>query len=82
MTDTTTTIRQFIIDNFLFGDDAGLEADTSFLEEGIIDSTGMLELINYLEEEFSIEIDDDEMIPENLDSINNITAFLKQKQAG
>ncbi|MDY6832474.1 MAG: acyl carrier protein [Thermodesulfobacteriota bacterium] len=82
MTDPTTTIRQFIIDNFLFGDDAGLEADTSFLEEGIIDSTGMLELINYLEEEFSIEIDDDEMIPENLDSINNITAFLKQKQAG
>jgi len=81
MTDHATTIRQFIIDNFLFGDDAGLEADSSFLEEGIIDSTGMLELITFLEEKFSLKIDDDEMIPENLDSINNITAFLQKKQA-
>ena len=79
MTDPTMIIRQFIIDNFLFGDDEGLEADTSFLEEGIIDSTGMLELINFLEETFAIEIADEEMVPENLDSISNITIFLETK---
>ena len=54
MTDFKGTIKQFIIDNFLFGDDEGLEDDASFLEEGIIDSTGMLELIIFLEEDFSI----------------------------
>ena len=79
MTDIKTTIKQFIIDNFLFGDDAGLADDTSFLEEGIIDSTGMLELISFLEENFSIELDDEELIPENLDSINNLLNFLDRK---
>ncbi len=81
MTDFKATIKNFIIDNFLFGDDEGLEDDVSFLEEGIIDSTGILELITFLEEDFSIEIDDEEMIPENLDSINNLIVFLKKKQA-
>ena len=81
MTDFKATIKDFIIENFLFGDDEGLKDDVSFLEEGIIDSTGILELITFLEEDFSIEIDDEEMIPENLDSINNIIAFLNKKQA-
>ena len=81
MTDFKATIKDFIIENFLFGDDEGLKDDISFLEEGIIDSTGILELITFLEEDFSIEIDDEEMIPENLDSINNIIAFLNKKQA-
>ncbi len=81
MTDFKATIKNFIIDNFLFGDDEGLKDDVSFLEEGIIDSTGILELITFLEEDFSIEIDDEEMIPENLDSINNLIVFLKKKQA-
>lgn len=81
MTDFKVTIKQFIIENFLFGDDEGLEDDVSFLEEGIIDSTGILELITFLEEDFSIEIDDEEMIPENLDSINNLIAFLNKKKA-
>ena len=80
MTDIKTTLRQFIIDNFLFGDDDGLADDTSFLEEGIIDSTGMLELITFLEETFSIQLDDEELIPENLDSINNLINFLSKKQ--
>ncbi len=79
MTDFKATINNFIIDNFLFGDDEGLKDDVSFLEEGIIDSTGMLELITFLEEDFSIEIEDEEMIPENLDSINNVIAFLNKK---
>ena len=74
-----TKIRSFIIENFLFGDDNGLKDDTSFLDEGIIDSTGVLELVTYLEEEFEIEVEDEELIPENLDSINNIAVYLEGK---
>ncbi len=73
-------IKSFIVENFLFGNDDGLENDTSFLEEGIIDSTGVLELITFLEEEFSIVVDDDELVPENLDSIDNVAAFVIRKQ--
>ena len=73
-------IRSFIIENFLFGDDNGLKEDTSFLDEGIIDSTGVLELVTYLEEEFEIEVEDEELIPENLDSINNIAVYLEGKK--
>lgn len=69
-------IRDFIIENFLFGEGHELKNDTSFLEEGIIDSTGVLELIEFLEEEFNIEIADEEMIPENLDSLNNLEKFM------
>lgn len=72
-------IRSFIIENFLFGNDDGLKDDTSFLEEGIIDSTGILELVSFIEEEFSITVDDEELIPENLDSIKNITSYLENK---
>lgn len=79
MSDNKTKIREFISENFLFGEANGLKDDTSFLEEGIIDSTGVLELVNFLEEEFSITVDDEELIPENLDSINNVTTFLDGK---
>lgn len=72
-------IRAFIVENFLFGDDNGLKDDTSFLDEGIIDSTGVLELVTYLEEEFEIQVEDEELIPENLDSINNIAVYLEGK---
>jgi acyl carrier protein len=77
--ETSEKVRTFIIDNFLFGDASGLENETSFLDAGIIDSTGVLELISYLEEHFKIQIEDSEVIPENLDSINSVTAFLKRK---
>ena len=72
-------IRQFIIENFLFGDDDGLKDDASFLEEGIIDSTGVLELVKFLEDTFSITVDDDELTPENLDSVNNVAVYLERK---
>lgn len=72
-------IRNFIVENFLFGDDKGLENGTSFLEEGIIDSVGILELVEFIDNEFHITITDDELLPENLDSINNIDAFLTEK---
>jgi len=72
-------INKFIIDNFLFGDDNNIKNDASLLENGIIDSTGVLELISFLEETYEITIEDDEMIPENLDSMDNINNFLKKK---
>ena len=76
MDTTKETIRKFMIENFLFGEDTDLKDDTSFLEEGIIDSTGVLELIEYLEEEFNIQIDDEDLIPENLDSLSNLEQFI------
>jgi len=72
-------IRAYVIDTFLFGDGNGLENESSFLDEGIIDSTGILELVAYLEDNFSITIEDEELIPEHLDSIDNIIAFLGKK---
>ena len=72
-------IRAFIAEKFLFGEDNKLPIDASLLEAGIIDSTGVLELISYLEEHFRIKVDDDELVPENLDTIAAICAFLSKK---
>ncbi len=80
MSEPKDKIRAFVVENFLFGSDENLEDNTSFLDEGIIDSTGILELVSFLEEEFSITVDDEELIPENLDSINNVTAYLERKK--
>ncbi len=73
-------VRNFIIENFLFDDDGSLQDETSFLDNGIIDSTGILELVEFLDEEFSITIDDDELVPENLDSINCVAKFVAGKK--
>jgi acyl carrier protein len=72
-------IRSFISENFLFGDSKSFKDDASFLEEGVIDSTGVLELVAFIEETFSIIVEDDELIPENLDSLVNIENFLQRK---
>jgi acyl carrier protein len=74
-------IRKFIADRFLFGDDHKLECHASLIEAGIIDSTGVLELIGYLEEQYGIKVEDDELVPENLDTIASICAFLGTKTA-
>jgi acyl carrier protein len=73
------TVREFVIENFLFGDSDHLENNTSFLEGGIIDSTGILELTAFLEETYGIKIEDEEILPENLDSLKNIDSFLQAK---
>ena len=79
----TDTLRAFVTDNFLFGQSDGfLTDDTSFLESGIIDSTGMLELIGFVERTFRIRLDDDELIPDNLDSIAKLAIFISRRQAG
>ena len=73
-------IRAFIIDNFLFGQGGeNLLNDDSFLEKGIIDSTGVLELVNFLEETFKIKVEDEDLLPENLDSVNKVVSFLSRK---
>jgi len=75
-------IRQFIAENFLFsGDSYQLSADASFLEEGIVDSTGVLELVMFVEEAFSITVRDEEIVPENFDSISRLTAYVHRKVA-
>ena len=81
MENKRTKIKSYIIENFLFGDEEGLEDNTSFLDAGIVDSTGILELVDFLDDEFNIKIADDEILPENLDSINNIINFLDKKSA-
>lgn len=82
MSDIETTLRGFIAENFLYGDDAsGLAADRSLIEEGLIDSTGVLELVSFLEEQFGVSVADNEIVPENLDSIQAIVRFVSSKQA-
>jgi acyl carrier protein len=74
-------IRNFIIENFLFGESNGLSESDSLLEKGIIDSTGVLELIAFIEESYGIKVKDEELVPENLDSIVSVTDFILRKQA-
>jgi acyl carrier protein len=79
MTDYKEKIRQFIVDNFLFGQANGWADEASFLEQGIIDSTGVLELVAYIEATFAIKVKDSELVPQNLDSINAVAAYLEKK---
>ena len=75
------TIRQYILENILFTEDeSALQDDDSFLAGGIIDSTGVLEIILFIEETFGIKVNDDEMLPANLDSVDKLVAFIKHKQ--
>lgn len=81
--DTRQKVIEFIVNNYLFGDDSRLPADTeSLLESGVIDSTGILELIEFLEADLGIPVAEDETVPENLDSIANLTAFVERKSRG
>ena len=77
--DIKDKVKTFIRDNFLFDSSAHIEDDDSLLEKGIIDSIGVLELVLYLEEEFGVKIKDEEVIPENLDSVANIEKLIKNK---
>ena len=78
--DIEPKIRNFILENYLFTDDqSALSNEDSFLDKGIIDSTGALELIFFLEDEFGIKVEAEEMIPENLDSVINVLQFVDSK---
>ena len=75
-------VRQFIIYNFLFGEGAdGLKSEDSLLDKGLIDSTGILELVSFLQNCFQLEVEDNEIVPENLDSILRIAAYVRRKYA-
>lgn len=74
-------LRQFIVQNFLYGQqDHQLASSDSFLELGIIDSTGIMELVSFLEQRFQIAIRDEELIPENLDSLDRLVRFIERKR--
>jgi len=80
MENKRSVLRKFILENYLYTEDeSALKDDDSFLDGGILDSMGILEVIDLLNEAFSIEVEDDEMIPDNLDSINDLLAFIKKK---
>ncbi len=72
-------LRRFVIDNFLYGRDSRFSDDDSFLSMGIIDSTGMLELVNFLENTYGIDVDDADLVPQNLDSITGLAQFVERK---
>ena len=74
-------IKTFIVNNFLLGVNANnLNDSDSFLEKGIVDSTGILEVVSFIEESFSIKVEDEELLPDNLDSINHLVNFVQKKQ--
>ncbi len=73
-------IREFIVSNFLLGGGAPPADHASLLDEGIIDSTGVLELVEFLERRFGVRVEDREMVPENLDGITRIAAFVTRKR--
>lgn len=82
MADLKTELRQYVQDNFIMGAVATAFTDAdSFMELHILDSTGFLELIAHLEETYGIAVADEEMVPENLDSLNSVAAFVTRKRS-
>ncbi len=79
MQESRNKIRDFVRENFLFGGDDEYRDGDSFLEMGIVDSTGVLELVAFLEDQWGLTIDDSELVPENLDSVDNLIGFLERK---
>jgi acyl carrier protein len=80
MSDIKSNLRKFVVETFLFGQETDLTDETSFLDQGIVDSTGVLELVAHLEQTYHIKIKDEELIPDNLDSISAIADFLARKR--
>jgi acyl carrier protein len=79
---TKEQIRQYLAQNFLFSDNGfQLGDDVSFLEEGIVDSTGVLELVMFVEDTFNVEVPDEEIIPDNFDSVNNLAVYIEGKSS-
>jgi acyl carrier protein len=77
---TESKVREFVLKNYLFTtEQSALKSEDSFMKSGIMDSTGILEMIMFLHDEFGVDVMDDEMIPENLDSVQNVVAFLGKK---
>lgn len=81
-TQIQSELTEYIVANYLFGDASRTPADDdSLIERGVVDSTGILELIEFLESNFGIEVSEDETIPENLDGISRLTEFVVSKKS-
>jgi len=80
--DIESEIYKFVVDSFMFGQAAGLAYDESLLQRGVIDSTGVLELVSFLQDNFNITVEDSEIIPTNLETINGIVAYVNKKLNG
>jgi acyl carrier protein len=78
--DVKSTVRQFITENFYLPDPAALDDNASLIDLGVVDSTGVLEVISFLESTFELTVKEDETVPENLDSIARITAYVERKR--
>jgi acyl carrier protein len=78
--DTRQSVRRFLTENMMMEDGASIPDDASFLAQNLLDSTGVLELVDFLERELGVEIDDSEILPQNLDSLARIAAFIERKQ--
>jgi acyl carrier protein len=76
-----STLRHYILESFLFEPDAQLDDGVSLLGEGILDSTGVLDVVAYVEETFNIEVEDEELVPENFDSIRSLCEYVRRKTA-
>ena len=77
--DIQRDIHSFIVDNFLYGQSVDLSCDDSLIHKGVIDSTGVLELVSFLQERYDITVEDEEIIPDNLDSITNVAKYVSNK---
>lgn len=72
-------IKEFIIDNFLFGESNHFDENTNFFEKGILDSTGIIELVSFIEQTYNISVDDEELVTENFSNLNRITNYIHSK---
>ncbi len=80
MSDIKITVRQFLLDNFVMGGKVTIADETSFMKGHILDSTGFIELIMFIEETYGVKVEDDEMLPSNFDSLNNIESYVNRKR--
>lgn len=80
--DTKQRVREFVTGNFFVQDAASLTDSASLLDLGVVDSTGVLEIMGFLESTFGVTVEDDEIVPDNLDSIERIAAFVERKRPG
>ena len=81
MQDVIAEVRAFLKDNFMLDEGISIPEEASFMETHILDSTGFIELIGFIEERYGIQVQDEEMVPENFDSLRNIEAYVRRKRA-
>ena len=72
-------VKDYIEKNFVYDQETNLKVDESLLDSGLVDSTGILEVVSFIEESFSVSIEDEEMVPDNLDSVDKIASFIVRK---